>query len=594
MVYLLSALIILMAIIGTGTVSVVNLFRQEAQQVNSTYIRQHLDEVAQAIIENTRTNFDSTGYGFYPPAAETLSGIGYSTAPTWLTLSGRTLQGTAFLYCPFSNITSGTKLQTVTSSNSTTYAVATTALYTGAQRKFVTLSDAAPANASDAIAIIVAPLNGASTPPSCLNIDSNGQIAGAYVRIITRKDIWQRNLRISQAGERLYASPSATGDSSGKTTDNRLTLAQVLNYLALHEPQHLRLEFATGTYTVTGNSSFGSDNLLNTGTEWIGADSSTAFTNSANYTFTVNNKGYFNQINTLSNSTNTLTIAQSLATGALWFGDIHPSIAYSVGGGPVYYGGNLYTGDFNTGGVGIQQALGGDRTFFDGTLQMECQAFNIRRGVFTANSQANLYWKDFPNCGSTKHSLLGTNGDQVYFNGSMTGIYTNGTTISTSAFNNSIFNPVSANNYICGGTYNAGNTLGVAQGRSGMRIYAGCGATFTGLNYSTALIWGEQGSRGLGLDGVTMSVDNSVTNGNGPRFLGAVISYAYGGTDAGWPSSTITIKNSFCWPPSSTSIFVNSSLASGNNASRPAYPGSYAASIWNYLYNRGNWVCNRP
>ncbi len=588
MVYLLSAIIILIGIIGGGTLNIIQLFKQQGQQSASTITRERLDEAAQAIIENTYASASSTAYGFYPPAADKLSGIAYSTIPTWLSLTSRNATGVPFAYCPFSNVTSGTKSQTVTKADGTTYAVAETILYSGATRKFVTVSDAAPSNAADAIAIIAAPANNI-TPPSCATVDANGQIAGAYTRIITRQDLRQRQLRIAQAAEKIFVAPSATGDGSGHSPSNRLTLNQSLDYLKLFEPSGIRLELATGTHTLTGTAqTIGTSALMNTGVEWVGADNSTLINNSSNFNFTLLNKNRLVQMNVPSNQSTYL--GWNTGTfGGMWLGDIRPSRINNNSGGRVYYGGNYYTGNFTNANGGVlpsQQSAGGDRTYIDGTIQIECVDFTNRRGYFTANSTVNNYYRDNTDCGSVKRAYLDTTNDQAFINGVVNGVYTGGTSISTTDYGNDLLNGGSGDIYTCGATFDGGGAMALINNRSGGTAYFGCQGIGNNLAYGTALVWGNGGQGGIGFDGGTYNVA-----GAGPYAIGGYSTKLYGGGDGSWPTTTFNLNGSGnCWVTSTPNLFADSGNANGNY-SRATY--STAANYWLYTYNRSNWLCNR-
>jgi len=263
MVNIVLILAMLVACLGAVTYGLISGIKTLQTNIDKLIIEDRLEETAQAIIANTVSTTTSSTQTYYVPTPNT-SGS-YAAVPSWVTPNAQTPRGVAFAYCPFSNISNagtGTALTTPTSS----YTITTGSLYTGSQSYVITSYVAAataarPANASSALAIIVAPGPNQTASPDCLSVTAGGTLAGAQVRIINEADVQSHAQVIASAGSEFYAAVTASGDTTGRSSSNPAAFSTVMTYVSQYRPQAVKIDMASGTYTVdttmgeTGTSS---------------------------------------------------------------------------------------------------------------------------------------------------------------------------------------------------------------------------------------------------------------------------------------------------------------------------------------------------
>ena len=241
MTNLIILLVMLTVLLGAGAYGVISSTKMLQANIEKLMIEDRLEEAAQGVLNNIVSTTTSSTQTYNIPAPDNLAS---PAVPSWITANAQTPRGIKFLYCPFSNISgSGSTITTPSGS----YAVTIGTLYSGSQN-YVTASDARPANANSALAIIVAPGPNQSTAPDCQNVTSTGTLAGAQVRIITEAEVQSRAQVTSSVGNEIYASTATTGDGTGRNSSNYATFQTAMNYLNQYRPQAAKLDMDAQTF----------------------------------------------------------------------------------------------------------------------------------------------------------------------------------------------------------------------------------------------------------------------------------------------------------------------------------------------------------
>ncbi|MCT4575280.1 MAG: hypothetical protein N4A43_03405 [Alphaproteobacteria bacterium] len=191
------------------------------------------------------------------------AGADYTILPTWMGAHDTSTSGDKYLYCPFAtannpSATSGT----VTDGDSSTYTVAIKNNSQTGSRDYVygfddTFMDASVRN-KGVLAFVISPLEGNSNLPKCsdVNYNANGNfvVPNGIVEVVQLGTVFShRNLQAS-AKAVFYVDDVATGDASGRDSNNAATIDEAMSFMALHAPRVMEVRVAPGNYNITVNS----------------------------------------------------------------------------------------------------------------------------------------------------------------------------------------------------------------------------------------------------------------------------------------------------------------------------------------------------
>lgn len=581
-------------LLGATAYGLLNASAGLMSQIDRATTETRLEEAARGVLANIVTVPSASAPTYAVPSPDSLTS---PNIPSWIMMNATNSRGVPFLYCPYTNVT-GVTGQTITVPSGT-YGVTSTTIYTGS-KNFITVSAARPANASSALAIIVAPGEKASSAGDCTTISATGTVTGSSVRVITEADVMARDSVMAARGAQLYVGTSASGDGTGRNTSNRAAFDVAMTYSNQYRPQYLRMDLASGTYTTTE------------------AIFSQAYDSNRPKVSTRNSAIDFRGAGTGSSILQTGTSFDARFLSSVYMQDLSVTPA----------GGNLnigfymnYTGSFITNNVDLQyfDMYSGSSLYALGTTSL----YGVTGDSIYLYPSAKLYADstfNLPSGANFYGGYLRSFAGNLIF-GSNSAVVVNSTSGSCGHY------PYGAGNYYFMGTYTASATSGSAtlacahvtnhfyfSGATITGIRANMTGTFgrvvldrgtsfvsTASNTPAQYLAGDQGSEvyitnsTLGSVGTsslrpstsTLNLQSSgTTYGSGTWILG-------GGTNGGWTASNLTVQTSgnSCLYGNADNFYIGTDTA--------IYDGTYSRSLgargfeaW-LIANRSNWYCNR-
>lgn len=316
---------------------------RSAQEVQIT--KQRMVETAARIQSQARY---ISGYIALPKGANGAAPYVYNQVPTWISSYARNAAGVPFAYCPYRSTANGGTADTVTLPSGGTYNINYTSNATTISQSYVTAGDAPPAAApTGTIGLLIAASPQSNQPPDCSNItassDGTPVVNGGYVVAIQDNFLNKGKVETTPSELRIYISGSASGDGTGRDTNNYATVTTAMNMLNYARPAQATLVFAAG-----GPYSFGSVTL------WGGrillqgvAAGSTTITVSS---LTVDEFSHVAVRNALLSDSGTLTVRGELELDSA---NVTTTTLLSIQGGKVTsIGSNTITGNITVDGGG--------------------------------------------------------------------------------------------------------------------------------------------------------------------------------------------------------------------------------------------------
>ncbi|HCM83538.1 MAG TPA: hypothetical protein PKW15_00105 [Alphaproteobacteria bacterium] len=593
MTSLLIIAVMITVLLGATAYALLNASAGLSSQIDRATTETRLEEAARGVLANIVTipSASSNYYAVPAPDSTTTSNI-----PSWIMANAYNSKAIPFLYCPYTNKTiSGDIATTTITVPSGTYTVAITTLYTGS-KNYLRESAARPANASSALAIIVAPGENATAAGDCTTISTTGTIAGNNVRVITEADVLARDSVMASRGEQLYVGTAASGDGSGRSTNNRAAFDVAMTYVNQYRPQYTRLDLAAGTYTTTEavfsqtfvatrprvgtrNSAIDfrgagyNSSIITTGTTFNAAFASTLYLNGVGFENTTTNYigMTIDRNNRLITDGAQLHRATIYSSGNAYF----MGTTYFLGGtnGTIYnYAGSVY--------VGSTHNLASGTNFSSGYYWSE-------GGTLVYGAGSNLVTNSSNGGGGCGYYTYGPT-RYIYVDNTITG-YTgsamsigcmypmamyvfSGTTVTD--FNATLL----SNAYI--GIWDRGTTWS-SLNNPNTAIPNGHGAQLyiTNTNIGSAVTTAARPSTHA-----VQTQSSGVTYGLGAAMLG-------GGTNGGWTVSNLSVNptwNSTCW--SGSDSYFATIDAGIRDGSYSKAVGASGFEPW-LIVNRSNWYC---
>ncbi len=617
---LIIILILLVAVLGGAGYAVVSSGTTLQATIDKNENMARLETAAQTVLTNivSVTSGSAQYYAVPMPDSNTSPAV-----PTWLLPTARTVDGTAFLYCPFSNATSGTKATAITTPGGT-YNVNSTTLYSGSQN-YVTISDARPANAPTALVILVAPAAKNAIVPDCQNINADLTLAGATVRVITEAEVEARRLVNASNGSEIYTAPATTGDGSGRNAANAMPLDTALTYYNYYRPQHQKLNLSGGSYTVTNaiTSFFGTNattangwpnmSVRNSSLNLTGAGANAAIptqisgvTSPYNPLFPANlsvknlailrpNGAYiYPQLSAFQNyklvlDSATIPYFNNLDGRGYLFNAVGLTGQTSYNNGSVYDGSNFFAGS---------------RTYINAVVSLPASDSYYTWALGNAGGELFLGQQDILNgIGTYGYQFIrNIYGARTYISGILNNV---GTTLGSQF----IISYFGSQNYLSNVVFNAaeiyvnGNIY--INGTASATFFDTATINITGFDKpATALVAGH-----AEIFGITNSVVGSISDSNSRATnlaltvdsnAAAGTRQIVGGANGGWAQSILTSANTACWSATSVGgtyqstyyILNDTNFNTNTNYSLPL--GSSTANAPLLVANRSNWQCLHP
>ncbi|HCM83539.1 MAG TPA: hypothetical protein PKW15_00100 [Alphaproteobacteria bacterium] len=216
---------------------------RNAQEIQIT--KQRLVETAARIQSQARY---VSGELALPQGASGSSPYGYNQVPTWISSHARNAGGVPFLYCPYRSATGGGTASTVTMPSGTTYDVNYTNNASTISQNYVTDGDAPPAAApSGTVGLLIAAAPQSNQPPDCDDItaasDGTPVVTGGIVVPIQDNFLNKMKMQTAPTDLRIYINSIASGDGSGRDTNNYATITTAMNMLSYVKPAQVTLYF---------------------------------------------------------------------------------------------------------------------------------------------------------------------------------------------------------------------------------------------------------------------------------------------------------------------------------------------------------------
>lgn len=577
-------------LLGATAYALLNASAGLTSQIDRATTETRLEQAVRGVLANIVTVPTASSNYYAVPAPDSLTS---SNIPSWIMANATNSRGVPFLYCPYTNNNAATS-QTITVPSGT-YGVTTGALYTGG-KTYVTISASRPANASSALAIIVAPGEKASAAGDCTTITATGTVSGNNVRVITEADVMARDTIHASRGEQYYVGTSATGDGSGRNPGNRATLLTAITHANQYRPQYTRLDMNTGAYTATSvfsQTSVATRPLVSTRNSALdirGAGSgSTTITTASTFNAGFLTHTNFQGISFIPGAANVNIRLQPGRSGTILTNDTGLQYFSS------YAGSNMYA----LGATSLYGVSGESILMYAGSKLYTNAAFNLPTGanyygglyrtfgaevVFGSDSTVNLN----TTVSSCAAYIYGSS--RIYFMGSFADASSSGSPYFSCG--------LAANQYYLSGAavsglrsvliYNAGR---IVIDRGTTMTSSAAGYFFNviegGELYITNSTLGSVGTAALRPNNFAVNLQLSgTTYGSGARIIG-------GGSNGGWTASNLSVKTSGsnCWEGGSSLFYIAADTA--------FYNGIYSQSLgaagfepW-LIANRSSWYCNR-
>ena len=597
MITIIIILIMLTVMMGAATYGLISGAKALQTNIEKLIIEDRLEEAAQGVLNNiTSTTISSTQtYGVPTP-----DNLAAPSVPSWITANAQTPRGVKFLYCPFSNISgSGSTITTPSGS----YAVTITQ---GVQYNYVTASAARPANASTALAIIVAPGPNQAIAPDCQNITANGTLAGAQVRVITEAEVQSHAQVIASAGNEYYAAPASSGDGSGSNSSNAVSLADVITYQSQYRPQAVKINLAGGTYSLdqtniaqTAVSARTFSTAPNNSLYFSGAGAASTVLQSAStspFPYAVLANSFYQNVG-FPASPNLLLIPQAYNLGNIVMENTVLQYANVMNNGHLYlFGMNTLSGSNSSSATGYesmhiysdgQSYWGGTTTFPTATFMAPSSFLQLDNlGQLVIGANANVVFQ-----GQPPNSLPIFSGSELIDQGTMTQTISSGTTL--------FANRGDSRSFLSGATFN--NIYLPILNPANSLIALDRGTSMNVNSTSTAQLISNGGGGELDITNSTLgSFGNSSLRPN-PTSLyinagaGGWLSEFYelgGGATGGWTTGILTgTSTTACATISSVNTTYHSISDSATANGSSFLPQGTATFEPLVILNRAGWTC---
>ncbi len=230
---------------------------RSAQEIQIT--KQRLVETAARIQAQARY---LSGYIALPRGGIGSSPYGYNQVPSWISSNARNAAGVPFLYCPYRSTSNGGTSGTVTMPSGATYNISyTNNIYTMGYN-YVTAGDAPDSDTpAGTIGVLIAAAPQSNQPPNCNSItaasDGTPIATGGIVVPIMNNSLNKMKVATAPTELRIYINLAASGDGSGRDTNNYAELGNAMVFLNYTKPAQVTIVVPTGTHSTASSISWG-------------------------------------------------------------------------------------------------------------------------------------------------------------------------------------------------------------------------------------------------------------------------------------------------------------------------------------------------
>ena len=401
MINILLILAFVGAVVISGIFAGVTFLQSVRSTVEAQITRQRLLDTA--VLVQAQARYVS-GKLALPQGSTGSSPYPYNQVPSWVSPNAKSASGVPFLYCPYRSSGDTGTASTVTLPDATTYAVKYTSSASTLSANYVTGGDAPPGAApAGTLGLLIAPSPQSFNTPNCDDIaaqsDGTITVSGGLVAVIQDNYLNRMKVATSASELRFYIAAAATGDGSGRDTNNYITIGNAMALINYAKPAQATLVIPSGGTTMPTTVSTGGILHIQGAGQW-----SSQIITTTNDTL---------------DETSTLTISDALLYNSGTF-TIHGELHIDAGRTEAVSGINVYGGRFTAIGSGganfhsfrrITIDAGGELIVGNSTVgyfqNLGDRQFKIINGVYSSDTSP-VYFR--PNADNVTPIYIGAGG----------------------------------------------------------------------------------------------------------------------------------------------------------------------------------------